>query len=274
MSRKWTRLWHDMPTDPKWRVVAKRSSRPLTEVMAVFMLMMTLADEAGSIEGWSSEDAAAALDTETEHVESIRTAMQGKVLDGDLLTGWEKRQPERDDDSHKRVRAFRERKRAEKQAVTGGVTQCNAVVTQRNAPDKDSDSEVDKDSDSKKTNYQQASSEVVSAHAEVVEMPAGLPSPEDALGEMIASVASWGCGMPEANARQWLATTVRTFGQGPTARAYHKLKTDLATGSLISRPLQTWTAIAMRMQAEGAVPRKKSVREVTRELIAAGAGRP
>ncbi len=26
----WLRLWHDMPTDPKWRVIAKRSGQSIS----------------------------------------------------------------------------------------------------------------------------------------------------------------------------------------------------------------------------------------------------
>ncbi len=38
---QWVRLWDDMPTDPKWRVIARRSGRPLSEVISVFVFMMT-----------------------------------------------------------------------------------------------------------------------------------------------------------------------------------------------------------------------------------------
>lgn len=116
----WVRLWHDMPTDPKWRVVAKRSGRPLTEVLAVFTLMLTNAGanatERGTLENWSDEDVAAALDMEAEHVTAIRDAMQGKTLDGEKLTGWKKRQPNREDGSAERAKAWRERYRTQPNA--------------------------------------------------------------------------------------------------------------------------------------------------------------
>ena len=77
----WVRLWNDMPTDPKWRVIARRAGRPLSEVIAVFVFMMTNAGanatERGELSNWSDEDVAAALDTEAEHVAAIREAMQG-----------------------------------------------------------------------------------------------------------------------------------------------------------------------------------------------------
>jgi hypothetical protein len=130
-----------MTTDPKWRVIAKRSGRPLSEVIAVFVFMMTNAggnkDERGTLIGWSDEDVAAALDAEPEHVEAIRNAMQGKTLEGDRLAGWEKRQPKREDDTAiQRVKAFRERKSEMKR----NETQCNAVF----APDADTDTDTEK----------------------------------------------------------------------------------------------------------------------------------
>lgn len=116
----WVRLWHDMPTDPKWRVIAKRSGRPLTEVLAVFTLMLTNAGanatERGTLDNWSDEDVAAALDMEAEHVTAIRGAMQGKTLDGEKLTGWKKRQPNREDGSAERAKAWRERNRTQPNA--------------------------------------------------------------------------------------------------------------------------------------------------------------
>lgn len=138
----WVRLWIDMPTDPKFRVIAKKAGRPLAEVISVFVTMMTNAgananerneqrNERGELANWSDEDVAAALDMEAEHVEAIRSAMQGKTLEGNKLKGWEKRQPKREDNSAERSKSWRERKR-----------------THPNAEKRpDTDSEADSDSD-------------------------------------------------------------------------------------------------------------------------------
>jgi hypothetical protein len=130
----WVRLWHDMPNDPKWRVVSKRSGRPLVEVIAVFVHMLTNAGanatERGVLDNWWHDDIAAALDMEPEHVEAIYEAMQGKTLDGAALTGWEKRQPKREDGAAERAKAWRERNR----------TQPNA----RKRPDTEADTDTDK----------------------------------------------------------------------------------------------------------------------------------
>lgn len=143
----WVRLWHDMPTDPKWRVIARKSGQPLPCVIAVFTMMMCNAsgnaEKRGTLLAWDDEDAAAALDIDATAVSAIRDAMQGKVLDGDYLTGWERRQPRREDNSVGRVRAYRERKRTDGNAEERGVTQVKRNVTQRNAPETDADADTE-----------------------------------------------------------------------------------------------------------------------------------
>jgi len=130
----WVRLWEDMPNDPKWRVIAKRSGCPIAEVIAVFVHMMANAGanatERGVLENWSDEDVAAALDMDLQNVVSIRGAMQDKTLDGDRLKGWEKRQPKREDSSAERAKSWRERNR----------TQPNA----QKRPDTDTDTDAEK----------------------------------------------------------------------------------------------------------------------------------
>jgi hypothetical protein len=115
----WVRLWNDMPTDPKWRVIAKRSGRTITDVIAVFNFMMICAanaDERGELSGWNDEDVAIALDLEPDHVLQIRNSMEGKVIQNYRLMGWEKRQPLREDNSAERAKQWRERKRTEENA--------------------------------------------------------------------------------------------------------------------------------------------------------------
>jgi hypothetical protein len=161
----WVRLWHDMPTDPKWRTIARKSGQPLPCVIALFNLLMVNAsanaEERGTLKNWSDEDAAAALDMEVEDVMAIAEAMQGKVLEGTRLTGWERRQPKRDDTSNARVSAFRERQRSkingnEQTALPGSavatqgnspVTHGNAPVTQCNAPETETETETELESE-------------------------------------------------------------------------------------------------------------------------------
>lgn len=130
-----------MPTDPKWRVVAKRSGRSIAEVIAVFNFVMVNASgndgKRGVTHNLFPDDIAAALDIETEHVETIMKHMIGKVMDAKgALTGWEKRQPKREDKtSTDRVRAWREKQAKQTER------ECNA--TKRPDTDTDTDTEIE-----------------------------------------------------------------------------------------------------------------------------------
>ncbi len=116
----WLRLWHEMPSDPKFRTVAKSSKRPISEVIAIYIHYLVDASK-NSRRGFksiSNEDVASALDLEIEDVDAVESAMQGRLLDGDRLKGWESRQPLREetDDAtpaSERMRRMRNRKKAE-----------------------------------------------------------------------------------------------------------------------------------------------------------------
>lgn len=101
MANHWLRLWTDLPNDPKWRTISRVSKQPISSVISVYIHMLVSAannsDNPGHLYGWVDEDIASALDLDESDVISIREAMQGRVLDGDFLSGWEKRQPKRED---------------------------------------------------------------------------------------------------------------------------------------------------------------------------------
>lgn len=125
----WFRLHHGTCTDPKWRIVSKRAGQSTAVVIAVWIAMLERASQnnpRGSIAGWSDEDMASILDLDKTQVQGVREAMQGKTLDGDILTGWDRRQPKREDGSAERARAWRERNR----------TQQNADRTHENADER------------------------------------------------------------------------------------------------------------------------------------------
>jgi hypothetical protein len=65
---------------------------------------------------------------------------------------------------------------------------------------------------------------------------------------MVADVIRWMNAGDEKSARSWLVGTVAAYGQDVTKDAWAKLRTDIATGSLIAQPLQTWSKIAARMR--------------------------
>lgn len=92
---QWLRLYHDTVLDPKWRLVALDSGQPLSAVLAVWMSLLinaSASSDRGMLEGWDDRVAGAAIDLRGDAVAAIRQAMQGLVLDGDRLTGWDKRQ--------------------------------------------------------------------------------------------------------------------------------------------------------------------------------------
>lgn len=72
---------------------------------------------------------------------------------------------------------------------------------------------------------------------------------EDIAEVMITDIVKWMNGGDRTSAAAWLATTTRTFGQEATTQSYHKLKTDLLTGSVVSRKLQAWSEIARRLKS-------------------------
>lgn len=156
MATQWLRLWHELPTDPKFRTVARHSKQPITLVLAIYLHMLVNASQAdprGTLFRWCDEDVASALDADEDQVSAVRLAMQGRVLDGDTLMGWERRQPEREESgvrggktSTERSRDRRERlkrEREEDEALRRNGMQRDA--TEGNAPDKDTDTDTDKE---------------------------------------------------------------------------------------------------------------------------------
>ena len=139
MANQWLRLWHDMPNDPKWRTIARVSKQPITAVIAVYIHILVNASNAterGRTQNVCHEDLASALDLDTEQVDAIISAMQGRVLDGDMVSGWSKRQVEREDGSAERSKRWRE---AQKEI---NRTQPNATERNR-TPDTDTDTDTE-----------------------------------------------------------------------------------------------------------------------------------
>lgn len=99
MANSWLRLWHDMPNDPKWRTIARLSGQSIALVQAVYVQLMISASQAQErgIYQIGEEDIASALNEDDAAIEAIIAAMQKRVLDGKRLTGWEHRQPQKED---------------------------------------------------------------------------------------------------------------------------------------------------------------------------------
>ena len=147
MANSWLRLWHDMPNDPKWRTIARLSGQPVALVQATYVHLLVSASQ-GVTRGHAdvtAEDLASALDVTDRDIALILDAMQGRVLTGSTLSGWEKRQVKRDDSGNpetgamsatERKRAQRERQRLAREAQ-GGHEGSRKVTT-----DKDKDKEL------------------------------------------------------------------------------------------------------------------------------------
>jgi len=153
MANLWLRLWHDMPNDPKWRTIARHSKQPISLVLSTFLHLMVDASRnvTRGHADVTTEDLASALDCDEEQIQAILQAMQGRVLDGMQLAGWEKRQPKREEAAEgessaksaaERKRAQREReKQAQDQDESREVTATSRDVT----TDKDKDTEKNKE---------------------------------------------------------------------------------------------------------------------------------
>jgi hypothetical protein len=146
MANSWLRLWHDMPNDPKWRTISRVSGQPMALVQSVYIHLLVSASQnvTRGHADVTSEDLASHFDVTQAEIDSVISAMQGRVLDGNHITGWERRQPKREDQGNpessaksaaERKAAQRERDRLQKeksQHVTLGHDESRGVT-----PDKD-----------------------------------------------------------------------------------------------------------------------------------------
>lgn len=194
MANEWLRLWHDMPNDPKWRTVARVSAQPIALVQAVYMHLLVDASR-NVTRGHATvtpEDLASALDVTEDAIEAILSAMQGRVLDGQYLSGWDKRQPKREDKGSEETgaksaaqRKREQRERARLSAEEGVSRQCHDESREVTL---DKDKEEDKEKEEKNTpqppRKRGAAKPVV--HSLSVEDLQAQGVPADVAGEFIA----------------------------------------------------------------------------------------
>lgn len=95
----WLRLWHDMPNDPKWETIARKSGEPISLVIAMYVHL--LVDGSRNVTRGhvtvTIEDLASALNVTDEQIAAVFSAMEGRVIEDGALLGWTKRQPKRED---------------------------------------------------------------------------------------------------------------------------------------------------------------------------------
>lgn len=211
---EWWRSWHGAPTDPKWRVIAKRAKVPTSSVVAVAWTIFdraSQADDRGSIEGVDPETLADFLDIDTDDVLRILRAMQDKsILDGARVTSWDRRQPKRereDDSSADRTRKYRERMKNSAERHNNGdaserhVTPCDASerhVTPRGEERREEKKEEDSAAADPTTRVSEAAAAPASPdfHDQVLEA-AGVDVSKDVRGKWHSSAQQWA-------ARAWL----------------------------------------------------------------------
>jgi len=153
MANSWLRLWHDMPNDPKWRTISRVSKQPVSLVQAVFLHLLVSASRnvtRGHVDV-TPEDLASALDVTEDEIIAVLEAMQGRVLDGNFVSGWDKRQVIREDSGNSsttaKSAAMRKREQRERQKAEGRSHDMSQHVTQesrRVTTDKDKDKDKDK----------------------------------------------------------------------------------------------------------------------------------
>jgi hypothetical protein len=219
MSNSWLRLWHDMPTDPKFRTISKVSKQPLCAVIAVYLFMLvdaSNASERGRTQA-NDEDIASAVDLEIEQVELIRKAMQGRVLDEDYLTGWDRRQPKREDNSSERSKTWRESKKKEKEQERNR-TQPNAEKRPEEDKDKDKDTEYKDQTTSSSTIHSLAAEffALFAADGFYIDKVNGNP-------ETVNMVQAWiAAGVTPGEARAVIEQTKAKRGKNPSSPSYYR----------------------------------------------------
>lgn len=119
MANAWLRLWHDMPNDPKWRTISRVSGQEISLVQATYIHLLVSASQ-NVTRGHADvtpEDLSSALNVTEDQIVSVLSAMQGRVLEGEYISGWDRRQVRREesDDPQSPAMTAKERKRKQRE---------------------------------------------------------------------------------------------------------------------------------------------------------------
>ena len=155
MSNQWLRLWHDMPNDPKWRTISRISGQPIALVISLYVHLLVDASRnvtRGHVDV-TTEDLASALDVTERDIESVLSAMQGRVLDGNRLSGWDGRQVKREDDGNEKTgaKSAAERKRDQRSRQREATKQPKDQTSESACHDASRNVTPDKDKDKSNT---------------------------------------------------------------------------------------------------------------------------
>lgn len=128
----WLKIHHGISSDRKWPVIAKRAGTNAAAVLSIWTCLLDHASQhrtRGSVEGFDVESVADFLGLDEPVVEAVLHEMRARnLIDGsDHLSKWEERQS--DGVSTPRVRAHREKKRAEAAAEHDATAETNGTVS-------------------------------------------------------------------------------------------------------------------------------------------------
>jgi hypothetical protein len=276
MPENWLR-WHiGTGTDPKWKGISRRSAQPIHAVIAVWTMMLECASQAanrGDLDGWDDEDIGNAIDLEADQVRAIREAMQGKTLDGDRLSGWERRQPKRErpqsDNSTPRVRKHRARQRAEAEAdPTNDEAPCNATERHETPCNAKSDDVTPRNAQRREEEKREDSVSLRSTAAAGVPSIAEPAAPAD--GKSIAAILFGEClryltasGVDQKQARPMIGKWRRDYGDGEVAAAIAEAQKEAA-----SEPIGLVTAILQQRRRAAAMRGAGDAPKISKSAIA------
>ncbi|HHX9950424.1 TPA: hypothetical protein ACVTIP_002809 [Salmonella enterica] len=72
MANSWLRLWHDMPNDPKWRTIARKSSQRIGDVISVYLHVLVNVSSGGETMCNAGVTQSNAPDTDTDTEEELK----------------------------------------------------------------------------------------------------------------------------------------------------------------------------------------------------------
>lgn len=247
MAESWVRLWAGMTTDPKWQTIARKSGQPRALVIALFAHLLMVANEGeerGDLSRLDVEDTASALDVGEEAVSAILAAMEGRVIEGGRLSGWDRRQPEREDLGNPGTGAMsaaeRKRRQREREALSRHVTACHEQsrdVTACHAPEAEADTEADipptppTAREARDGEFPMDLTWEPSDHFPTLARQAGAPMPtQEALAEFRSYWLGQGAAMSQHQWDHKLLTNLKAqrvkSAQGPPSRASPKSARD------------------------------------------------
>lgn len=151
----WFRWWHGTVTDTKFMWVCRRSGQRPGDVNAVWCALLehaSQADDRGSISGFDAESLDCFLDVDDGATQRIIDAMFQKGMIVDFrLSGWDRRQPKREDSggdsegamsSTERSRLHRSNKRIEELEKIVSELESQRDATHSNATQRDATHET------------------------------------------------------------------------------------------------------------------------------------